>query len=125
MNDDRIGIRDLNSGDKIRVWLRPNSPSGAVDDMDNPRRWRVVSNMRWERNEEDSYYHEEENRRIHTRSITYKATFAPVSSANEAEKYTMEYTVHRDGYTEYSPVKPDNPQTRTDVVGRIDRIEEQ
>ncbi len=119
MEHDPIGIRALESGDEIEVWLRPNSPSGTIDDMDNPKTWNVVSNMKWKRNEEDGYFHDEENRRIHTRSTTYKITFEPKSTD---EKYTMEYTIHRDGYTEYSPVKSDNPTTRSEVVGRIERI---
>jgi hypothetical protein len=119
---DEIGIRGLESGDITRVWLRPNSPSGTVDDLENPRRWRVVSNTQWERNESDSYFHDEENRRIHTRSVTYKATFSPVDS-DEDDRFNMEYTIHRDGYTEYSPVKPENTQTPTHNIGRITRIE--
>lgn len=122
MQRDKLGIRGLESGDEIDVWVRPNSPSGTVDDMENPRRWRVVSNVKCKRNEEDSYYHEEQKRRIHTRSTIYKATFIPISDSDD-EKCTLEYTIHRDGYTEYSPVKPENPRTRTDIIGRIDRIE--
>jgi len=119
---DEIGIRSLESGKIARVWLRPNSPSGTVDDLENPRRWRVVSNTKWKRNESDSYFHDEEKRRVQTRSVTYKAIFSPIDS-NDDERFTMEYTIHRDGYTEYSPVTPEKPYTPAHNIGRIARIE--
>ena len=125
MRGEEIGVRSLESSDKVHVWLRPNSPSGTVDDMDNPRQWRVVSNMWWEDDENDSYYHEEEGRRIHTTSTTYQITFEPLLPDGDGPNYTMKYTTHRDGYTEYSPVKSENQNCRTSNIGRIERVDKQ
>lgn len=125
MRGEGIGVRGLESGDKVHVWLRPNSPSGTVDDMENPRQWRVVSNLWWEDDDNDSYYHEEEGRRIHTTSTTYQVTFEPLSPDVDESNYTMKYTTHRDGYTEYSPVKTENQNYRHSNIGRIERVEKQ
>jgi hypothetical protein len=123
MPDLAATLRKLSSGDSIKLWLSPH-PANRDITYDEPYVSTVLSNGKVKWNEEDSYYSDDDGRRVHTKSDTYEVRLEPHPKEALPGAYVVEITVHRDYNHECTVLKQYHEGlNRNEPVAKIDRFE--